>query len=92
MAKKRKVNSYCSLGSYFQQYPAIATRYAIRTVSHPDCDINLASKVNYLFTEKEMLSFWPEEEHTTVLRSDGSMNNITFCNGVGFLIFSDIDV
>jgi hypothetical protein len=39
-----------------------------------------------------MLSFWPEEEHTTVLRSDGSMNNITFCNGVGFLIFSDIDV
>lgn len=39
-----------------------------------------------------MLSFGQEKEHTAVLRSDDSMNNATVCNGVGFLIFSYIDV
>jgi len=39
-----------------------------------------------------MFSFGPEKEHTAVLRSDGSMNNTTLCDGIGFLIFSDIDV
>jgi len=39
-----------------------------------------------------MLSFGQEKEHTAMLRSDGGMNNATVCNGVVFLIFSDIDV
>jgi hypothetical protein len=39
-----------------------------------------------------MLSFGPEKEDTAVLRSDDAMNNTTVSNGVGFFIFSDIDV
>jgi hypothetical protein len=92
VAKKRKVKSYCSLGSYFQQCPAIATRLAIRTVSHPDRDINLARKVNYFILRRKCSPSGRNKNTWPCCTLTAVRNNTTICNTVGFLIFSNIDV